>query len=115
MPDRIEIRGLRVQTIVGVRDDERLAMRTLLIDLEIDTDLRVPGASDDIKDSVDYDRLAQRVREVVSGSAHRLVEKVAEDVAKACRDTPNVRQVTVTVHKPGAVADCDDVAVTITR
>ena len=115
MSDRIEIRGLRAETIVGVHAHERTAPRALVIDLELDTDLRVSGASDEIADTVDYDALAEKVRAAVATASHKLIETIAHDVAKVCLGTPNVRQVTVTIHKPGAVTGCDDVAVRITR
>ncbi|MCG3133653.1 MAG: Dihydroneopterin aldolase [Planctomycetes bacterium] len=115
MSDRIEIHGLEVTCVVGVRDDERAAPRRLLVDVSLDVDLRDPGASDRLGDTVDYDALSRRIRDEVCASQHLLIERVAEDVARICRDSPLVRAVTVAVHKPGAVPGCGDVSVKITR
>lgn len=115
MSDHISLRGLAVDAVVGCRPDERLAPRPVTIDLDIFADLRVPGATDDIVDTVDYDALARRIREVVVSKERALIEAIAEDVAQCCLATTNVRTVTVTVHKPGAVAGCSDIAVTISR
>lgn len=115
MSDRIEIHGLEVSATVGVREDERLAPRRLTVDVSLDVDVRDPGASDRIEDTVDYDALARRIRDDLAGTSHRLIERVAEDVARICRESPLVRSATVTVHKPGAVPGCGDVSVRITR
>ncbi len=115
MSDHIRLRGLRVQAVVGHLAEERLAPRTLLIDLDVFADLRPPGASDSIVDAVDYDALAKKVRAAVEAASRHLIEAVAEDVAAACLSTMGVRTVIVTVHKPGAIPDCDDIAVQITR
>ena len=115
MSDHIELRGLLVHAVIGCRDDERLASRPLLIDVAVFSDLRVPGASDNIDDAVDYDALAKRIRATVEANARHLLEAVAEDVATVCLQTIGVRTVTVAVHKPGAVPNCDDIAVRISR
>jgi len=113
--DRISLRGIAVRAVVGVREDERAAPRELRIDLDAEIDLGTAAASDDLRDTVDYDALAQAVRARVEATERRLLEAVAEDVVAVCLADPRVRGVVVTVHKPGAVAGVDGVAVTVTR
>jgi dihydroneopterin aldolase len=115
MSDRIRLRGIVAQGVVGVRPEERTAPRELRIDVDLEIDLAAAGASDDLRDTVDYDALARAIRARVAAGARRLVEAVAEDVVAACLADPRVEGAVVTVHKPGAVAGVDDVAVTIGR
>lgn len=113
--DRIVLRGIGAKGVVGVHAWERTAPRDLRIDVELAADLRVAGASDDLRDTLDYDALVQAVRARVAAAPRSLIEAVAEDVASVCRSDPRVTGVVVTVHKPGAVPGVDDVAVTVSR
>jgi dihydroneopterin aldolase len=113
--DRISIRGLSAQGVVGVHDWERAAPRELRIDLDLEVDLGTAAASDDLRDTVDYDALASAVRARVAATPRRLIEAVAEDVVAACLADPRVRGVVATVHKPGAVAAAEGVSVTVCR
>lgn len=114
--DTIRIDGLRVRTVVGVHAWEREAPRELRIDLVLETDLAAAGASDAIADTVDYDAVARCVSDRVTPLGARLIERVADEAARACRDAdPRIEAVCVTVHKAGAVPGADDVSVTIRR
>ena len=52
--DTIFIRGLKVETIIGIYDWERTLVRPLVFDLELGTDTREAAASDRMRDSIDY-------------------------------------------------------------
>ena len=52
--DRIFIRGLEFDTIVGVLPEERVTPQPLRVDLELDVDTRQAARSKDLADTVDY-------------------------------------------------------------
>jgi dihydroneopterin aldolase len=109
------IRGLRVRCILGARDAERLREREVVISLVLRGDFSAAGRSDDLADAVDYSVLCEGVRSLARRSRYRLVEALAEAVAATCLTDARIASVTVTVEKPGALADSDSVAVSITR
>lgn len=113
--DSVFIKGLRVETVIGVYDWEREITQKLLFDLEMATDNRVAAASDDVSDTLDYDRISRRIEEYVSASSFKLIETLAERVAALVLEEFSISRVTLTVHKPGAVDIADDVGVTIER
>jgi FolB domain-containing protein len=51
--DFIRIHELKVQTRVGVSDEERSANRPVLINVALTTDTRTDGNSDDLSDTID--------------------------------------------------------------
>lgn len=61
MADSVLIEGLVVETVVGVYDWERKVDQRLLVDLEMAWDNRVPGASDDVGDALDYAAVSELV------------------------------------------------------
>lgn len=113
--DRIILRGIAARALVGVYAFERTAARALSFDLELACDLAPAGASDDVADTLDYDAAAAVVHGVCAELSPQLIETLAEAVAGRLLALPRVAAATVTVHKPGAVADVEDIAVRITR
>lgn len=113
--DRIELKGIAVEALVGVFEEERRAMRPLNIDVVLRCDLRDASKSDRLEDTVDYFGLTDRIRAVCAESSHYLIERLAGDIATLCLSEPLVASVEVTLHKPGAVRGVADIAVVLDR
>lgn len=109
------LRDLRVETIIGVLDWERTTRQVVTIDVEMAADVARAAASDSIDDALDYGRIAGRLVDFVSASSFRLVETLAEEIARMLRDEFGVAWVKVTLAKPDAVPGARDVGVTIER
>jgi dihydroneopterin aldolase len=115
MSDRIFIRDLRTETIIGIFDWERKLRQTLSFDLEFPGDCRRAAASDRIEDTLNYKSVAKRVLAFVEASEYQLVETLAEQVAQLILREFAVEWVRVTLNKPGAVRGSRDVGVAIER
>lgn len=113
--DRIHIRQLRLRCIIGVFPEERREKQDVLLSLTLHADLSKPCRSDEIADTVDYKELKKRIVNRVEASEFYLIERLAEEVAGLALDTEGVRQVDVTVDKPGALRFAESVAVEVTR
>ncbi len=114
MPDRILIRDLRLQTVVGVHDWEREAPREVVVSLTLEADLSAAAGSDELADTVDYGDLCRTIATHVRDARFQLIEALAGSIARFVLETqPRVAAVSVTVDKPGAVADARSVAVEI--
>ncbi len=113
--DRIFLRGLRVQCIIGFIDWERRTPQTLLIDLEIPCDCRHAALTDRVEDTIDYKRVAKRVLGWVPETQFHLVETLAERLALLLLSEFALDWVRVSINKPGAIRNSRDVGVTIER
>ncbi len=113
--DKIFLRELKVETIIGIWDWERKIRQTIVIDLEMSADIAKAAATDDIKDTLDYKGVAKRVQQFVGDSSFQLVETLAERIAGIIRDEFGVAWVRVRVHKPGAIRGSRDVGIDIER
>lgn len=115
-PDRVLISGLRVRCIVGVNDWERLVPQEIEMDISLQASLHRAGQTDRIEDTVNYRTVAKRAEAAAVGSKFRLVEALAEEIARVClQGEPLVQAVSVAVRKPGAVRGADWVGVEISR
>jgi len=113
--DIIYLRDLRIETIIGVYDWERGVKQTVVIDLEMATDIRKAAASDDIADTLDYKSVAKRVIGFVEQSEFQLVETMSERIAEIVLGEFEVPWLKLSVNKQGAVRGARDVGVVIER
>lgn len=113
--DRILLRELRLECVVGVGEDERRQPQELLLDLELEVDLSLPGRTDDLADTVDYGALAKRIRSAVGGTSDHLLERLAERIADICLEDPRVRAADITLTKPAAIKAARGAGVRICR
>lgn len=98
MPVRIRLRGIEVEGRHGVREDEREKPQPFEVDLEIEVD----PAGDDLAATADYERVVSVVRGLVATESFLLIETLARRVAEVVADLPGVRSCRAVVHKPGA-------------
>ncbi|MBY0577900.1 MAG: dihydroneopterin aldolase [Burkholderiales bacterium] len=77
--DVIFIQAFRADTLIGIYDWERKIRQPVEIDIEIG----IPGnaGSDEIADTIDYGRVVERIREVLSSHNFSLLEALAEHLA----------------------------------
>lgn len=113
--DKIFLKELKVDTIIGIWDWERKIRQTVVIDLEMSADIARAAATDDVKDTLNYKGVAKRVQQFVEESSFQLVETMAENIAAIIRDEFDVAWVKVRVNKPGAIRGSRDVGVEIER
>jgi dihydroneopterin aldolase len=115
--DRIVLSGLTARGHHGVYDFERRDGQDFVVDAALELDLARAAASDDVRDTVHYGELADRLVEIITGEPVNLIEKLAGRLADECLADPRVSAATVTVHKPQApiAHSFQDVAVTVRR
>ena len=104
MGDAILLEGIQVPAALGVTAAERRARRPVLLDLEVEYDLRASGASDRIGQTLHYKRIFEVVEDVAANQEHKLVEALGERIARAVLARFPAEAVTVTVRKPTPIA-----------
>lgn len=112
--DKIFIRGLKVETIIGVYGWERHLPRPLIFDLDLGMDFRDAAASDHVRDAVDYAAVMELVKRISTEHQPALLEALAEKLARAAFEAFPILSLRLAIHKPGAIP-VDDVGVEIER
>ena len=113
--DIIFLRDLRIETIIGIYDWERETPQTVVLDIEMSTDVAKAAASDNIKDALNYKNIAKRLISFVGESKFQLVETMAEECAHIIRNEFDVKWVRLQINKQGAVTGSREVGVIIER
>ena len=111
---KISIVDLEVFYRVGVTDEERAKPQRLLLTVEMDFDFSAAAWSDDIRDTIDYFAVSQRLLKFGEGKSWKLIEKLAADIADTVLSEFKPHSVTIQVKKfPIPEARC--VSVTFSR
>jgi dihydroneopterin aldolase len=117
--DVIELRGLRLVTLVGALPEEYERPQPLELDVDVEADLSVAGASDVLTDTIDYGALCDVVElTVIDGGHVALLEALAQRVAAAVLAADErITAVTVVVRKvrPPVPQDLATSGVRVTR
>ncbi|MGQ0835139.1 MAG: dihydroneopterin aldolase [Gammaproteobacteria bacterium] len=115
MNDRIFLRGLEVECVIGFIEWERRVKQTVVIDLEMPVDCRAAALVDEVEATLDYKKVAKRVAAFVEGTQFKLVETLAQRVALVVLEEFGIEWIRVSINKPGAIRGSRDVGVTIER
>ncbi len=113
--DKIFLRGLEVECIIGFIDWERRVKQRIQIDLELPVDCTRAARSDDVVDTLDYKSVAKRVIAFVEASEFMLVETMAHRMAMVILEEFGIEWVRIWINKPGAIRGSRDVGVAIER
>ena len=113
--DAILLRDLRVEALIGIHKRERHVRQTLSIDLDIGLPGTAVFTSDRVADTIDYEQVALRIRELATSGHFRLVETLAERIAGLLLKDFGAPWVKVSVSKIGILPNAKFVGVSIER
>jgi FolB domain-containing protein len=113
--DKIIIKDLHVNGIIGIYDQERITPQEIIINVVMYTDTRKAAETDDISLCVDYEKVAGKLKAHAISAMRLTVEALAEDLARLCLETPMVKKVNIRVEKTQAIAYTRSVGVEIER
>lgn len=113
--DIVFIRELRADTIIGVYAWERRVRQSVVLDLEMATDISEAAGEDALQHTLDYAAISSRLLAFIEASEFELIETMAERVAAIVLQEFAVPWLRLRLSKPGAVAQARDVGVLIER
>jgi len=113
--DIVYLRDLKIETVIGIFDWERQIKQTVVLDIDMATDVAAAAATDNIENALDYKAVTKRVIQFVESSDFQLVETLAERIAELLRNEFEIPWLRLTVNKKGAVRGARDVGVIIER
>lgn len=113
--DVVLIIGLEVETLIGIHPWERKKRQTLRLDLELGTDVARVAEADAIAAAIDYGAVSEALVKFGAESEFNLIETFAERAAAMLHQRFALQRLKLTLHKPGALREADEVGVRIER
>jgi dihydroneopterin aldolase len=113
--DKVFIRELEIETIIGIYGWERKVRQRLLLSLEMKWDTAAVARENSIELALDYKSVADRLTEFVQVGEYGLLETAAEDIAQLLKSEFGVAWLQLILDKPDAIGPASGVGVIIER
>ena len=97
--DIITLRDLEVFYHIGVPDEERVHPQRLLISVEMETDITLAAAGDDLNHTINYYAVSQRLLNLGQGRSWKLLETLAVQIAELVLREFGARRVHIEIKK----------------
>ena len=97
--DTIEIRRLRVSTLIGVPDEERAASQTLWVTVTMTPSQGFDGLADEISRTINYYEVSLEIEALAAARPRRLIETLATDIASHLLGNHPLARVAITIEK----------------
>lgn len=115
MIDKIKIEGLEITCIIGTLPRERKNPQKIFLDMEFPAPVRKAALKDDLRDTVNYQKISIRAGSFAKQSKFYLIETLAERLARTLMREFHLKSLRLRVSKPTAIAAAKKVAVEIFR
>lgn len=114
--DRIFLKGLHADAVIGTLPDERNMRQPLVFDIELLGDFSLPGRTDSLQDAVNYCEAERTVMNLVRASSFHLLERLAHVCAETLLERfPALDGVRLRINKPNAPVQSSGVSVEVER
>lgn len=108
MMDKIIIKGLEIYAFHGVNQEEKKNGQKFIVDAELYVNLRRPGETDDVKDTVSYSKVIKTIIKVIKESSYNLIERVATRITQQLfSEFLEINSIDITIKKPDAPIDAE--------
>ncbi len=97
--DQIHIQGIEFEANHGWTDEEQKSSRQFRVDVTIKTSLSVAGTTDQLADTVDYQKVCALIVSLGTKTTHRLLETLAASIGNAIVTEFPGNPITITLHK----------------
>ena len=102
METKIRLKNIQLFGWHGVADKEKKIGQQFEIDIEANAQLNSAIQSDDIRQTVDYSKLYEKVVDIFSGDKYNLIESLANKIAVTLTNDFNLITCKVIIRKPDA-------------
>jgi 7,8-dihydroneopterin aldolase/epimerase/oxygenase len=95
----IQIENMEFYSFHGHFKEERIVGNRFLVDLTIETDMKVPQESDNLKDAVNYQRVYEIVKQQMELKSHLLEHIAGRILDSIYSEMHGINKITVKVSK----------------
>ncbi len=110
---RIFIRNLELLARIGIHGHEQGMPQPIRVNVELEAE--ASPRADNVEEVVDYEVIANGIRDIIAGGHINLAETLAERIAVMCLDDKRVGKVRVKVEKLHALQGAEAAGVEIER
>ena len=106
---KILIRDLELLCSIGVNEKEHLSPQRIIINIEVNLDIKCFPENDRIEETLNYDLIYSGIKKIVKSKHFNLLETLVGSIDSFLSTFQSVDSKSVSISKPDIYSDCKDV------
>jgi dihydroneopterin aldolase len=111
----IHLHNMKLESVLGVYEYERKDVREMVAHLDLFVDNDAACLSDKLQDTVDYDEVTLRFRQVAAAKHYYLIEHLAHSLLESLSGMAHLASASIEIQKFGCVKGVEYTAVRLEK
>ena len=107
------IKDFIVQEIIGIHEHEKTKKQKIKFNIVVNVNQNTVPDEKDIKSIVDYEKITNKLENLVKNKKYNFLESLAEDSFKEIFEDKRINSVKIKIEKPDAIKNADSVGVEV--
>ena len=107
------IKDFIIQEIIGIHEHEKAKKQKIKFNIVIDVDQSTVPNEKEIKSIVDYDKITNKLENLVKRKKYNFLESLAEDSFVEIFEDKRINAATIKIEKPDAIQSAESVGVEV--
>ncbi len=109
------IKDFIIQEIIGIHEHEKTKKQKIKFNIVVNVDQNTVPDEKDIKSIVDYEKITNKLENLVKNKKYNFLESLAEDSFKEIFEDKRINSVKIKIEKPDAIKNADSVGVEVLK
>ena len=109
----IFIKDFIIHEIIGIHDHEKTKKQKIKFNIVVDVNQNAVPDEKDIKSIVDYEKITNKLENLVKNKKYNFLESLAEDSFGEIFEDKRINSVKIKIEKPDAIKNADSVGVEV--
>ena len=109
------IKDFIVQEIIGIHEHEKTEKQKIKFNIVVNVNQNTVPDEKDIKSIVDYEKITNKLENLVKNKKYNFLESLAEDSFKEIFEDKRINSVKIKIEKPDAIKNADSVGVEVLK
>ena len=107
------IKDFIIEEIIGIHKHEKIKKQKIKFNIVLDINQSSISDEKDIKSIVDYEKITNKLENLVKAKKYNFLESLAEDSFKEIFEDKRISSVKIKIEKPDAIKNADSVGVEV--
>ena len=107
------IKDFIIQEIIGIHEHEKTEKQKIKFNIVVNVNQNTVPDEKNIKSIVDYEKITNKLENLVKNKKYNFLESLAEDSFKEIFEDKRINSVKIKIEKPDAIKNADSVGVEV--
>ena len=107
------IKDFIIQEIIGIHEHEKAEKQKIKFNIVVNVNQNTVPDEKDIKSIVNYEKITNKLENLVKNKKYNFLESLAEDSFKEIFEDKRINSVKIKIEKPEAIKNADSVGVEV--